>query len=89
MDLHLNVYFSVDTFNLSPESTQVSSKKGIDDDDIIERSESPIKERQKGLLNITITPRTQLDKKLPHSITTMPTQDEIAEVGIRDIIHIL
>ncbi|XP_071653282.1 uncharacterized protein [Temnothorax longispinosus] len=70
-----------DAFNLSPKSARFSPRKSIDDDDIIRRSESLMEERQRGLLNVTITPKTHLYKKLPRSITTMPTQDEIAEVG--------
>ncbi|XP_077264067.1 uncharacterized protein LOC143898447 isoform X2 [Temnothorax americanus] len=68
-----------DAFNLSPKSARFSPRKSIDDDDIIGRSESLIEERQRGLLNVTITPRTHLYKKLPRSITTMPTQDETTE----------
>ncbi|XP_036143117.1 uncharacterized protein LOC105838113 [Monomorium pharaonis] len=70
-----------DTFNLSPKSAQFSFRKSIGDDDIIERSESLIEGNQKGILNVTITPRIQLDKKLPRSITTMPTQNSITEVS--------
>ncbi|KYQ57596.1 hypothetical protein ALC60_03558 [Trachymyrmex zeteki] len=70
-----------DAFNLSPKSAQFSSRK-INDDNIIERSESLMEGSQKGLLNVTITPRTQfIDKKLPRLIT-MPTQN--MEEDVRD-----
>lgn len=74
----------VDPFDLSSKFAQFSPRKNVDDN-ITERLESSMEERQKGLLNVTITPRSQLDKKLPCSIT-VPIPDEITEVGVREII---
>jgi len=80
--VYLNIYVFVDTFNLSPKSAQFSSRKSINDDDTIERSENLMKKSQKGLLNVTITPKTKLNKKLPHLI--MPTQN--MEEDVRDYV---
>ncbi|XP_018349331.1 PREDICTED: uncharacterized protein LOC108752761 isoform X2 [Trachymyrmex septentrionalis] len=72
-NMELKAEENLDTFNLSPKSAQFSSRKSINDDDTIERSENLMKKSQKGLLNVTITPKTKLNKKLPHLI--MPTQN--------------
>lgn len=81
-DVEFKAEENFDTSNLSPKSGRFLPGKSINDDDIIESLEG----RQKGsLLNVTIT-RTQLDKKL-RSIT-MPAQDEVTEVDVRDYIYI-
>ncbi|XP_018361531.1 PREDICTED: uncharacterized protein LOC108760214 isoform X2 [Trachymyrmex cornetzi] len=72
-DMELKAEENFDAFNLSPESAQFSPRKSINDDDTIERSENLMEGSQKGLLNVTIAPKTQLDKKLPRLII-MPTQ---------------
>ncbi|CAL1677269.1 unnamed protein product [Lasius platythorax] len=63
-----------DTLRLSSKSAQLSPRRIVDNyDDVIEEFESSKQQKQNGLLNVTITPKTQLDKKLP---ITMPVQNE-------------
>ncbi|KYN05777.1 hypothetical protein ALC62_03256, partial [Cyphomyrmex costatus] len=85
-NIELKTEENFDAFNLSPKSAQFSSRKSINDDDIIERSESLMEGNQKRLLNVTVTPRTQLNKRLSHFIT-IPTQN--IEEDVRDYIYVL
>ncbi|XP_070528951.1 putative leucine-rich repeat-containing protein DDB_G0290503 [Cardiocondyla obscurior] len=64
-----------DAFNLSPRSCQFPPAKNISDNN--EKSKSLI--QQKELMNIVITPRTEADKKLFSSITTIPIQKQISD----------
>lgn len=60
----------------------MSPRRIVDNyDDVIEESESSKQPKQNGLLNVTITPKTQLDKKLP---IKMPVQNETLKVGVHD-----
>ncbi|EGI57954.1 hypothetical protein G5I_14142 [Acromyrmex echinatior] len=81
-NMELKAEENFDAFNLSPKSAQFSLRKNINDNGTIKGSDENLMEgSQKELLNVTITPKTQLDKKLPRLII-MPTQN--MEEGVRD-----
>lgn len=63
-------------------SAQLSPRGTIASDEIIEESDTSKYQKQNGLLNVTIKPKTQLDQKLPISMTTKPIQNEIQKVGV-------
>ncbi|XP_012216078.2 putative leucine-rich repeat-containing protein DDB_G0290503 [Linepithema humile] len=77
-NIEQNAEEKFDTFHLSPKSSQFSFRKSTDGDNFIEAAESA---REQGLLNVKITPRTHLDKKLPPAITSMPVANEIIEAN--------
>ncbi|RLU19452.1 hypothetical protein DMN91_008009 [Ooceraea biroi] len=69
---------SFDALRPSLRSAQFLSRKITDDDDITEKTDLK-EEKRKELLNVTITPRSQLEKKFPLTITTMPIHNETAK----------
>lgn len=79
--VHLNIYIFIDASVSSPKSAQFSPRKSTNDSDVV-KCEILNGETQKEVLNVTITPKTQLDKMLPPVITTV--QNKSMKTSVRD-----